>query len=155
KAPKKQVIVTPQETPAPVKATAVVTPTQPLKPIPRPAPEVPITEFDEHGPVTPTRAPAKTDKPVAASSTPANFPSTTLLHPAIARGEVNEEELRSRAKLLEQKAAEFEVVGSIQQIHPGPVVTTFEFKPEPGIKLSKITGLGDDLCLALEAESVR
>ena len=41
------------------------------------------------------------------------------------------------------------------QIHPGPVVTTFEFKPEPGIKLSKITGLGDDLCLALEAESVR
>ena len=153
KAPKKQVIVTPRETAAPpVKAVA---PAQPLKPIPRPtAPEVPITEFDEHGPITGKRPRAKATTP-AAAATAANFPSTTLLHPAIARGEVNEEELRSRASLLEQKAAEFEVVGSIQQIHPGPVVTTFEFKPEPGIKLSKITGLGDDLCLALEAESVR
>jgi S-DNA-T family DNA segregation ATPase FtsK/SpoIIIE len=147
KAPKKQVIVTPQEIPAPAK------PIQPIKPIPRPvAAEVPITEFDEQGPIAPKRTRSKAASP---ATTPANFPPTTLLHPAIARGEVNEEELRARATLLEQKAAEFEVVGSIQQIHPGPVVTTFEFKPEPGIKLSKITGLGDDLCLALEAESVR
>jgi S-DNA-T family DNA segregation ATPase FtsK/SpoIIIE len=154
KAPKKQVIVTPHEPPAPAKATVAEAPLQPLKPIPRPAPpEVPITEFDEHGPITPKRGRAKAATPAA--STPTNFPPTSLLHPAIARGEVNAEELRGRATLLEQKAAEFEVVGSIQQIHPGPVVTTFEFKPEPGIKLSKITGLGDDLCLALEAESVR
>jgi len=155
KAPKKQVIVTPQETPAPARATVVESPSHALKPIPRPAPEVPITEFDEHGPITPKRGRSKSPAPAASPSTSTNFPPTSLLHPAIARGEVNEEELRSRAKLLEQKAAEFEVVGSIQQIHPGPVVTTFEFKPEPGIKLSRITGLGDDLCLALEAESVR
>jgi len=43
----------------------------------------------------------------------------------------------------------------VVEIHPGPVVTTFEFKPEAGIKYSKITGLVDDLCLALQAESVR
>ena len=153
KAPKKQVIVTPQEKPAPAKATVAIAPAPPIKPIPRPEPEVPITEFDEDGPIAPKRSRAKASAP--APSGPANFPSTTLLHPAIARGEVNEEELRARARLLEQKAAEFEVVGAIQQIHPGPVVTTFEFKPEPGIKLSRITGLGDDLCLALEAESVR
>ena len=40
------------------------------------------------------------------------------------------------------------------QIHPGPVVTTYEFKPDAGVKYSKITGLADDLCLAMQAESV-
>ena len=40
------------------------------------------------------------------------------------------------------------------QIHPGPVVTTFEFKPDAGVKYSKVTGLADDLCLAMQAESV-
>jgi DNA segregation ATPase FtsK/SpoIIIE, S-DNA-T family len=155
KAPRKQVIVTPQEVPAPLKAApTAVAPAPVFKPIPRPAPaEVPITEFDDEGPITPKKTRSRMVSP--APSTATTFPSTSLLNAAISRTEVNEEELRSRAKLLEQKAAEFEVVGSIQQIHPGPVVTTFEFKPEPGIKLSRITGLGDDLCLALEAESVR
>jgi DNA segregation ATPase FtsK/SpoIIIE, S-DNA-T family len=46
------------------------------------------------------------------------------------------------------------VEGSVVQIHPGPVVTTFEFKPDAGVKYSKITGLADDLCLAMQAESV-
>ena len=41
------------------------------------------------------------------------------------------------------------------EIHPGPVVTTYEFKPDAGIKYSKIVGLADDLALALEAESIR
>ncbi len=68
---------------------------------------------------------------------------------------MDENELRERAHSLEEKAKEFEVVGAVQQIHPGPVVTTFEFKPEAGVKYSRITGLGDDLCLALQAESVR
>jgi S-DNA-T family DNA segregation ATPase FtsK/SpoIIIE len=85
----------------------------------------------------------------------AELPSTTLLNVAIALAPINEEELRQRALSVEGKCREFEVDGTVQHIHPGPVVTTFEFKPEPGIKYSKITGLGDDLCLALEAESVR
>jgi len=42
----------------------------------------------------------------------------------------------------------------VVQINPGPVVTTFEFKPEAGIKYSRVTGLCDDLCLALRAESI-
>jgi S-DNA-T family DNA segregation ATPase FtsK/SpoIIIE len=49
---------------------------------------------------------------------------------------------------------EFDVSGHITQINPGPVVTTFEFKPEAGIKYSRITNLSDDLCLALQAESI-
>ena len=84
-----------------------------------------------------------------------NLPSTTLLNIPVALAPINEDELRQRALSVEGKCREFEVDGTVQQIHPGPVVTTFEFKPEPGIKYSKITGLGDDLCLALEAESVR
>ncbi len=58
------------------------------------------------------------------------------------------------ARLLEEKCREFSVEGSVVQIHPGPVVTTFEFKPDAGVKYSKITGLADDLCLAMQAESV-
>lgn len=66
-----------------------------------------------------------------------------------------DEELRERAKLLVDKYKEFSVTGEVQAINPGPVVTTFEFKPDPGVKYSRITSLTDDLCLALEAESVR
>src|SRR6478609_8570721 len=58
------------------------------------------------------------------------------------------------ARLLEDKCREFSVEGNVVQIHPGPVVTTYEFKPDAGVKYSKITGLADDLCLAMQAESV-
>jgi DNA segregation ATPase FtsK/SpoIIIE, S-DNA-T family len=91
----------------------------------------------------------------AAKPATTEFPSTTLLHAPPAAIKIHEEELRARARLIEEKSKEFDVVGSVQQIHPGPVVTTFEFKPEAGVKYSRITSLGDDLCLALEAESVR
>ena len=59
-----------------------------------------------------------------------------------------------RRRLLEEKCREFSVEGSVVQIHPGPVVTTFELKPDAGVKYSKVTGLSDDLCLAMQAESV-
>ena len=58
------------------------------------------------------------------------------------------------ARLLEEKCREFSVEGTVVQIHPGPVVTTYEFKPDAGVKYSRITGLADDLCLAMQAESV-
>src|SRR5207302_10751400 len=97
-------------------------------------------------------APRPKAKPADSST---EFPPTTLLHAPAAAIAVDEGELRQRARLIEEKAREFEVEGAVQQIHPGPVVTTFEFKPEPGVKYSRSTGLGDVLCLALEAESVR
>ena len=100
------------------------------------------------------------DEPFVAETTAVpltkvNFPSPELLVPPEDMVPIDEDELRERAELIERKAREFEVVGKVQQIHPGPVVTTFEFKPEPGVKYSKVTNLGEDLCLALEAESVR
>jgi len=66
----------------------------------------------------------------------------------------DERELMNSAHLLEEKCQEFSVAGSVVQIHPGPVVTTFEFKPDTGVKYSKVAGLADDLCLAMEAESI-
>jgi S-DNA-T family DNA segregation ATPase FtsK/SpoIIIE len=102
-------------------------------------------------------AATKTKAPKAAKAAPpasTEFPSTALLLPPAAAIKIDEQELRTRARLIEEKSREFDVVGTVQQIHPGPVVTTFEFKPEAGVKYSKITALGDDLCLALEAESV-
>ncbi len=82
------------------------------------------------------------------------LPSTTLLHRPDERNEFDEAELQRLAQVLTSKCAEFDVRGTITQINPGPVVTTFEFKPEAGIKLSRITSLNEDLSLALKAESV-
>ena len=74
--------------------------------------------------------------------------------PPKAERKIDERELMESARLLEEKCREFSVEGSVVQIHPGPVVTTFEFKPDAGVKYSKVTGLSDDLCLAMQAESV-
>ena len=67
---------------------------------------------------------------------------------------VREDELREEAKVLVEKCAEFDVRGQVVQINPGPMVTTYEFKPEAGVKYSRVTGLADDLCLAMRAESI-
>ncbi|PYR80743.1 MAG: hypothetical protein DMF87_07965 [Acidobacteria bacterium] len=82
------------------------------------------------------------------------LPPLSLLDPAKAEQKIDERELMESARQLEEKCREFAVEGQVAQIHPGPVVTTFEFKPEAGVKYSKITSLADDLCLAMQAESV-
>ena len=82
------------------------------------------------------------------------LPSTTLLHRPDEPSAINEAELKVLAQVLAEKCGEFDVRGQVVQINPGPVVTTFEFKPEAGIKYSRITSLCDDLCLALRAESI-
>jgi len=82
------------------------------------------------------------------------LPPSSLLHRADEQQAVDADELKLLAQVLTEKYAEFGVHGQVTQINPGPVVTTFEFKPEAGIKYSRITGLTDDLCLALKAESI-
>ena len=82
------------------------------------------------------------------------LPSSTLLSAGEAPQSVREDELREEAKVLVEKCAEFDVRGQVVQINPGPMVTTFEFKPEAGVKYSRVTGLADDLCLAMRAESI-
>jgi DNA segregation ATPase FtsK/SpoIIIE, S-DNA-T family len=82
------------------------------------------------------------------------LPSSTLLSQGEGPQSVREDELREEAKVLVEKCAEFDVRGQVVQINPGPMVTTFEFKPEAGVKYSRVTGLADDLCLAMRAESI-
>ena len=82
------------------------------------------------------------------------LPPSSLLHRSEDMAEVREEELREEARVLVEKCAEFDVGGTVTQINPGPVVTTFEFRPEAGVKYSRVTGLADDLCLAMAAESI-
>jgi S-DNA-T family DNA segregation ATPase FtsK/SpoIIIE len=82
------------------------------------------------------------------------LPPLALLDAPKTQRKIDERELMDSARLLEEKCREFAVEGTVVQIHPGPVVTTYEFKPDAGVKYSKITGLADDLCLAMQAESV-
>src|SRR5216110_3350329 len=82
------------------------------------------------------------------------LPPSSLLHRPDEQRAIDADELKLLAQVLTDKYAEFEVHGQVTQINPGPVVTTFEFKPEAGIKYSRITNLCDDLCLALKAESI-
>ncbi len=82
------------------------------------------------------------------------LPSPDLLQEPKPGERIEEEELRAMAGALRAKCDEFDVRGQVTQINPGPVVTTYEFKPEAGIKYNRITALNEDLCLALEAESI-
>ena len=93
-------------------------------------------------------------KIVGPSSQRYKLPSPALLRQPDDTAGIDENELKDRAARLTAKFSEFGVTGTITQIHPGPVVTTFEFKPEAGIKYSRITNLVDDLCLAMKAESI-
>jgi S-DNA-T family DNA segregation ATPase FtsK/SpoIIIE len=82
------------------------------------------------------------------------LPPSTLLTASEGPQAIREDELREEAKVLVEKSAEFDVRGQVVQINPGPMVTTYEFKPEAGVKYSRVTSLADDLCLAMRAESI-
>lgn len=82
------------------------------------------------------------------------LPSTALLNQPAEKAGYDERELNEIAAAIKRKLEEFNVFGSVVQINHGPVVTTFEFQPDAGIKYSRITSLRDDLCLGLQAESI-
>jgi len=65
------------------------------------------------------------------------------------------EELQENAETLRRKLQDFEVEGRIVQVSPGPIITSYEFEPAPGIKVSQVVNLADDLGLALKSASVR
>ncbi|MFZ0932978.1 MAG: DNA translocase FtsK, partial [Bryobacteraceae bacterium] len=108
---------------------------------PEPAPLVPL-------PIEPPAAPPEPRRMMY------DLPATDLLNEVPGRSAYDEQELKDIAARIKAKFEEFNVLGNVVQINPGPVVTTFEFKPEPGIKYSRITTLSEDLCLGLQAESI-
>jgi len=65
------------------------------------------------------------------------------------------DELLASSSILEKKLRDFDVEGKVTQVHPGPVVTMYEFEPAPGVKINRVVSLSDDLALSLKAQSVR
>ncbi len=139
---------------------AFLTPKPPPPPSPAPPPPAPLP---------PAPAPASTDGIAFGRRADANLkavaitpksirgyklPPSALLFRSEEHASVREGALREEARILVEKCAEFGVDGQVTQINPGPVVTTFEFKPDAGVKYSRVTGLADDLCLAMAAESI-
>jgi len=83
-------------------------------------------------------------------------PQLSLLDPVPdSRADYSEAELHANARSLEKKLADYGVQGRVVEIHPGPVITMYEFEPAPGVKISRIQGLSDDLSMALKAVRVR
>lgn len=84
------------------------------------------------------------------------LPSANFLDdPDIRSASANHENLRMQSKLLEKKLNDFGVNGKVVTVSPGPVITTFEYEPAPGVKINKIVNLTDDLALALRSTSIR
>jgi len=83
------------------------------------------------------------------------LPPSDLLDPPKPRPPVNEQRLREKAARIEARLMEFDIAGEVVEIHPGPVVTIFEFKPAPGVKYTRITSLEEDLALSLKADHIR
>jgi S-DNA-T family DNA segregation ATPase FtsK/SpoIIIE len=82
-------------------------------------------------------------------------PPLNLLQQSTDQAEIDSDELVRLGELIKNRCAEFGVEGSIEGISPGPVITVFEFQPAPGVKVSQIVNLQDELALALKAASVR
>ena len=120
-------------------------------PAPRPRPAMPRPQ------VRKPREVARTQKREAR---PGNdmLPPVALLTPGPKQDTINDDihkKFLEVGRLIEERCKEFSVDGEITAYHPGPVVTTFEFKPGPAVKYAKVVNLGDDLALALKAESIR
>jgi S-DNA-T family DNA segregation ATPase FtsK/SpoIIIE len=85
-----------------------------------------------------------------------HLPPVSLLEsPDGDRIAVDKQSLIMNSRILEKKLGDYGVEGKVAEVRPGPVITVFEFEPAPGVKVSKIVGLADDLALALSAVSVR
>jgi S-DNA-T family DNA segregation ATPase FtsK/SpoIIIE len=84
------------------------------------------------------------------------LPTVSLLDEPKRREEpLDEGALHASSRILETKLGDFGVAGRVVAVRPGPVITTFEFEPAPGVKVSRVVGLADDLAMALRAASVR
>jgi len=134
-----------------------IVPLEEEEPLPEPEADAPKFERDEpsmDNDDVPWDEEDELDDEPAEPEIDYRVPTTSLLHPPPSRSAYDPEELHATARRIAAKFEEFKVGGSVVQINPGPVVTTFEFKPDPGVKYSKIINLSEDLCLALECDSI-
>ena len=123
-------------------------------PAPEPAEAMPVIELP--------RSPRKTKKAespfdLIVSESGFSLPPLALLDSPSEKDArpLDEAQLHATASRLKQKLEDFGIKGQVERIRPGPVVTMYEFAPAPGVKISRIQGLSDDLAMALEALRVR
>jgi S-DNA-T family DNA segregation ATPase FtsK/SpoIIIE len=150
--------VEPDDEPEPVEPPRpqLIVPRRTETPAPPSPPRLVPPKFDTRTIAVGERADAETRTVTVTPKSVSGFklPPSTLLHRSEEPQVVREDVLRTEAQVLVEKCAEFDVRGQVVQINPGPVVTTFEFRPEAGVKYSRVTGLAEDLCLAMRAESI-
>ncbi len=135
----------PEKTPPPATPAKTKVPAQPPQPsTPAPAPkEVPRSAAPPRDAATPRPEPG-------------GLPPLDLLAAVPpSRANVSKNILDKQSQALTACFADFGIQGDVQGVQPGPVITMFEFKPAPGIKVSRIAGMSDDLALALKARAVR
>jgi S-DNA-T family DNA segregation ATPase FtsK/SpoIIIE len=104
-------------------------------------------------PKTKTISPPQQKLPISVEGY--TFPPISLLEKRDGAGAVDRKTLVETGRAIAAKCAEFGVEGEIVEYHPGPVVTTYEFRPAAGIKVNQVMGLSEDLALSLSAESIR
>ena len=107
-------------------------------------------------------APKEEKKPVQESFEffkeigPYKLPPITLLDTVEKKElKVDKESIQANASILEKKLKDYGIEGKVTEVRPGPVITMYEFEPAPGIKVSRISNLADDLAMALSAVSIR
>ena len=87
---------------------------------------------------------------------PYKLPQVALLDPVEKREiKIDKESVQYNARILEKKLKDYGIEGKVVEVRPGPVITMYEFEPAPGIKVSRIANLADDLAMALSAVSIR
>ncbi len=128
------------------------------EPVAEPRPAPPRGDGPRIKPRAPRPAPAAALRQEALTFPGGGFalPSLDLLQePEEPPAAEQAESLKHNSRLLEKKLADFGVQGQVEEVAPGPVVTMYEFKPAPGVKISKVAGLADDLAMNLRATSIR
>lgn len=118
-------------------------------------PQVPPKKSAPSSPSSPPTAEEKYLFPEMEKRKDYNFPPLSLLDPGKPAEKIDKNELYEKKQCIEEKLREFKVEGEVKEYHPGPILTTYEFYPQPGIKVSQVANLSEDLSLALGAESVR
>ncbi len=105
----------------------------------------------------PKPAPAKAfSEAVTTNGRPYVLPAVSLIDPPVRLAvKFDEDALHASSRILESKLGDFGVEGKVVAVRPGPVITTYEFEPAPGVKVNRVVSLADDLQMALRAVSVR
>jgi S-DNA-T family DNA segregation ATPase FtsK/SpoIIIE len=115
-------------------------------------------------PVVRTVQPAPTEDPVeplqpAPSAVRSDYrlpdPRELLDDPQQPAARMTDQELKAQSEVLAKALLSFGIEGKVTEVHPGPVVTMYEYEPAPGVKVSRIVNLADDLALAMKAMSLR